>query len=539
MNGPCHQFHILKTLPVHLLVTSIFTNRIPCQAAFQSSNLPVVVIETPGRRAIPDAPKITAHMEIVFHGDGSRNSVEGPFNVYDGSIGVEMRGNSTQYLFPKKPFLIETRDAEGHNLNVSLLGMPKDNDWILLSMYIDKTLVRNCIAHHLSQRAGRYACRWRFCELVVNGSYEGVYLFMESIKPGKHRVPVTPMVPWDISGDAVTGGYIYEVSQGDQNFGERRCYKFPAAEDIRPEQTAYIRAYDDGFRRAMRQPQINDPDQGYPAWIDTDSFIDEILVQEACKNSDAYGWSSFFHKNRLGKLCAGPIWDFDQALCNSTFSEGDVVEEWQIEKGYWEVPAFWKRLFHEADFRSRLAQRWFVLRSGPFHTDSIMQTIDGWIAELQEAQSRNFERWPILGKELWRSLPGWEDRTTYESEVEYMKEWLRMHLDWMDQELRPYAGVEAETTQHAADPPVLSAWPNPFRSGAAIHFRTSVSGPLTLRIYNPLGQVCRSMTLDASGTGGFSWDGRNDSGEFVANGLYLVQLIGGNQKPRVRKLLKQ
>jgi len=37
----------------------------------------------------------------------------------------------------------------------------------------------------------------------------------------------------------------------------------------------------------MARDNFADPISGYPAWIDVDSFIDEILVQEACKNSDA------------------------------------------------------------------------------------------------------------------------------------------------------------------------------------------------------------------------------------------------------------
>ena len=65
------------------------------------------------------------------------------------------------------------------------------------------------------------------------------------------------MNPWDISGDAVTGGYIYEVSQGDQTFGERRCFKYPGVPDIR--------GYDDGFRQVMRQSTFADPVKGYPA----------------------------------------------------------------------------------------------------------------------------------------------------------------------------------------------------------------------------------------------------------------------------------
>jgi len=506
---------------------------------FSSSNLPIVVIETDGAK-IPDSPKIAARMGIINNGEGVRNSITDPRNEYNGAVGVELRGNSTQYLFPKKPYLLETRDSAGNTLNVPLLGMPKDNDWILLSMYIDKTLVRNPIAHYLSQRAGRYACRWRFCELVVNGSYEGVYLIMESIKPAKNRLAISKMNPWDISGDSVTGAYIYEVSQGNQTFGERRCFKYPAAADIRPQQVDYIRGYDDGFRQAMRLSTYADPVKGYPAWIDVDSFIDEILVQESCKNSDAYGWSSFFFKDRLGKLNAGPVWDFDQALCNSTFSEGDITNQWQIEKGYGEVPFFWKKLFHEPNFKRRLSNRWMALRRGPFHTDSLMAVIDGWAVLLQEAQERNFTRWPILGVELWRSLPGWEERDTYEAELEYLKLYLREHLEWMDSELRTTSGAEVSSDPHAESAPDIRISPNPFHSGTTIRFSGGPQGPVDLVVFNLLGQRITRMTLDphATGAGTIQWDGRDGRGNAAAGGMYLLQFSMNGKRTATKRIFK-
>ena len=124
-----------------------------------------------------------------------------------------------------------------------------------------------------------------------------------------------------------------------------------------PQQRAYIRDYDDDFRAVMDGNNYDDPVTGYSAWIDVDAFIDEIIVQEACKNSDAYGWSSYFYKDRLGKLCGGPAWDFDQALSNSTFNDGPNYREFIIEKSEWDShlrdshPPFWRKLFEESKYR--------------------------------------------------------------------------------------------------------------------------------------------------------------------------------------------
>ena len=96
------------------------------QVNFSISNLPIVVIETEGQQ-IKDEPKITAYMGIISNGDGKVNSIDDPHNDYSGYIGIEFRGSSSQG-FPKKQYAVETRDADGENQNVSLLGLPEENE---------------------------------------------------------------------------------------------------------------------------------------------------------------------------------------------------------------------------------------------------------------------------------------------------------------------------------------------------------------------------------------------------------------------------
>ena len=92
------------------------------------------------------------------------------FNGYDGQISIEIRGSSSQ-MFPKKQYALETQDIDGENLNVSILGMPAENDWILYAPYSDKSLLRNFLVYELARNMGRYASRTRFCELVINKNW--------------------------------------------------------------------------------------------------------------------------------------------------------------------------------------------------------------------------------------------------------------------------------------------------------------------------------------------------------------------------------
>jgi spore coat protein CotH len=139
---------------------------------FTSSNLPIVVINTNGQE-IPDAYKITADMGIIYNGEGVRNFLTDPYNNYSGKIGIEIRGSTSQW-FPKKQYAVETRDALGNDLDVSLLGFPQESDWILFAPYNDKSLMRDVLAYKIASSMGRYASRSKFCEVVLNGEYVGV-----------------------------------------------------------------------------------------------------------------------------------------------------------------------------------------------------------------------------------------------------------------------------------------------------------------------------------------------------------------------------
>ncbi|RQW10204.1 hypothetical protein EH222_02795, partial [candidate division KSB1 bacterium] len=460
---------------------------------FQSSNLPIVSINT-NDREIPNEPKITAQMGIIQN-EAGRNSLQDDFNHYNGFIGIERRGNASQsydVVRGKWSYTFETRNADGSNNNVALLGMPKDNDWILTADFIDKTLMRNALAYQISRSIGRWAPRTRHVELVLNGNYEGVYLLVEKIKADNNRVNIARMDSTDISGENVTGGYIWDIQQADGtdiDFGERRVLKYPKADQVQPEQLAYIRDYDDEFRSVMQRSYYADPTRGYQKYIDVSSFVDEIVVQEATKNSDAYGWSGFFYKERNGKIFAGPAWDFDQALANSTHMDGDRVQMWMIENCIENAgPAFWEKLWETPAFKRQVADTWVAYRKGPLKMERLFAFIDSLAVYLDEAQQRNFTRWPYLGVPIWRSTAGAENRNTYEKEVDYMKDYLLDHIEWMDAELSLYTSVLQQETGQSDVALKMKMSPNPMRGNATFHYSLQEDGHVTIRIHNILGQ---------------------------------------------------
>ena len=177
---------------------------------FNSSNLPIVLIDTYGQE-IMDDPKIQVGMKIIDNLPGQRNYVT-DIPAYDGYAGIEIRGSSSQ-MFPKKSYGFESWDGLGEELEVPLLGMPEESDWILNANYSDKTLCRNTLAYQVFRNMGHYATRYEHVEVVINGVYKGVYIFSEKIKRDADRVDIAKLKPDDNSGDPLTGGYIFKIDK--------------------------------------------------------------------------------------------------------------------------------------------------------------------------------------------------------------------------------------------------------------------------------------------------------------------------------------
>ena len=163
----------------------------PIYVDFQSSNLPIVVLETVNNLSIPSEPKIAANMIIVDKGVDSRNDISDVNNPdyldFKGAIKIEVRGSSSSIL-PKKQYALTTYDSLGQKEDVSILGMPKENDWILNGIAYDSSLIRDYLSYQLSNQIGQYASRGKYCEVMLNGNYEGIYLFQEKLKADNNRI---------------------------------------------------------------------------------------------------------------------------------------------------------------------------------------------------------------------------------------------------------------------------------------------------------------------------------------------------------------
>lgn len=430
---------------VLLVVAGCFTES-ASRIEVYTSNLPIVMINTFGDWIFDD-PKIPARIKIIYDASGGRNALDSSHVDFEGKIGIEVRGKTSQ-RFPKRQYGFEIQDDAGNDRDVSLLGLPAESDWILNGPYSDKTLMRNFLAYEFSNRIGRYASRTKFVEVFLNQDgdanigkrhYVGVYLLMEKIKRGKKRVDIQSLKPTQEKPSEIAGGYILKIDKKDWHdayfytrYRTELILVYPKRRDISPVQKAWIQDYMDAFESALAGENFKDPKRGYAKYIDIDSFIDHFIINELFKNTDGFRNSTYMYKDRDGKLAMGPVWDFNLSMGNTVFYGGWETDTWLIDTN--PVPFWWQRLLADENFRRRLVERWRTLRKNELSTSQLLDEIDRTAAYLSEAQKRNFQKWPVLGRQVFGN-PG-PYLPTYEQEVQQLKTWLQARLEWMDQRLK-------------------------------------------------------------------------------------------------------
>lgn len=343
------------------------------------SGLPVVMIDTPDSAPIISKEIWTEKSSIVIYdSDGNRQ--------YESSkLGIRGRGNVT-WTYPKRPYAIKLEKK------AEILGMPAHKRWVLLANWMDRTLMRNDVAFFISKQTGlAWTPRGQFVELVLNGQHMGNFYLCEQIKVDINRVNIKEMKASDTSGDALTGGYLIEV---DTHFDETNRFrsairdlpyiiKEPDDDALQPEQFAYIQDYINGLEVKLYADNWLDRRE-YESYVDLPSFVDWLFVEELARNLDAWAPNSLYmYKDRLGKLTAGPVWDFDYSTFSYHVGWNDSVTRNAV---------YYDRLFLDPVFIELLKERWNAFKP-LFNT--VPDYIDSMAELLRVSNGINISMWPI------------------------------------------------------------------------------------------------------------------------------------------------
>ena len=411
-------------------------------------HLPVLLIDTYGS-SIGDSTKVEAWLEIVRVHDGDPTELGDAPRAFEGPIGIEINGSSSSG-FVKLSYRFETRDELGEDLDAPLLDMPAGADWVLHGPYSDKSLIRNAFAYTLGRTLAEDTDEWQpriaFTEVVLNDSYQGVYLLVERIDRGDDRIDIPRVADTEDDGD-LTGGYILKV---DQHRGEGWTtargtpidYHYPRYAVLTDDQDDYIQGYFGDFETMLRSDDWDDETLGWPAWIASASWVDHLVINELAHNIDGYRLSAYMYKDADedgGLLHSGPLWDFNLGFGNVNYCYCEETSGWTFSSlarcGYSsQYPFWWSKLLSDPNFQSELGCRWATLREGAMSDEALIATIEALALQVAEAEERDHDKWGNLGTYVW---PNNYVGETWDDELDYMEAWVLERAAWLDTELVP------------------------------------------------------------------------------------------------------
>ncbi len=397
---------------------------------YQVTNLPTVVVNTVDAEEPYDKEHdIPGNILII-----SENGTE----LLDKPGTIRERGNASRE-FPKKPWRIKFDKKQ------QVLDAPaKAKKWTLINNYGDKTLMRNILAFETARKLGmEYVPYCQAVDVILNGEYKGCYQLCDQVEVNENRVNIEEMETTDISGEALTGGYLVEVDgYADQevswfrtaHYGIPVTIKSPDEDEITPEQTKYISQY---FNTLEQQMKNTDPVTGYRRMFDNRSFIQHMFVNEIAGNTDTY-WSTYMYKRRGDdKIYTGPVWDFDIAWDNDyrtwhVWQKSGDTYLWNCGAGSSANGMLYfaqRILLKDPGTVQETLELWRDARRDALSAEWLINLVDRTAEELAESATLNFRRWPILNDRVHMNP---QAAGSYEGELEVVRNYIRNQMPHLD-----------------------------------------------------------------------------------------------------------
>ena len=394
-------------------------------------------------------PRITVSLEITDHTDTNNHPGDTP-TVSSAAL-FNIRGRTSRN-FDKKSYRITLVNQDGTNNNQPVMGMDAHHEWVLHGPFLDKSLIRNYLCYNIAGEMMEYAPNVRFCELILDGEYQGLYLMTESIEKGYEGSRLTMEVKK--KGNSFSG-YILRVN--DMYFFEDQTsvindygnyayvtlipteVVYPGIEKQSAEMRRAIELEFSAFQKALYSYDYDSEDYGYTRWIDVPSFVDYFLINEFTCNYDAGELSTYIYKDTSGKykMC---VWDFNNAC--------DNYMEIQIKPNNFDTQnrLQFHMLCRDENFTEAIIARYKELRQSVLSEEYLMNYIDETLTYLGPAIDRNFEKWgDSLLPEKNLLIGEGRDISSHEEAVMQLRTFLIQRGNWMDQNIDALREFSAES----------------------------------------------------------------------------------------------
>ena len=428
-----------------------------CDGSELCTHLPLVLIDTGGQE-IPG--KVTGQTDDfgetinTLAADG-RDVIDVSFVIVDNqtrnnhpsdeatlttTAQIRVRGHSSR-LFEKSPYQLDFVDENGEAAPAAVMGMPAHSEWVLYGPYLDKSLVRNYMWYNIAGEVMEWAPNVRYCELILNGEYRGLYLMVETITDGEDcRLNLSTT-----EQNVKTTGYLLRGDRTTQEDlgGQRDIYtylermltlrtdiliKYPGRSSLTQELRQEIELDYAAFEKALYSYDYDTDDYGYWNYIDVDNFVDYFLINEFSLNVDAGRYSTYIYKDLSGKFKLA-VWDFNNA-CDNFPTDPLTPDQINMVSHTW-----FFMLCKSEDFVERLLDRYDELRASVLNETYLLNYIDETLAYLGPAVERNNQRWNDAMTQWEPLTPEERNLHSHEEAVDQLKEWLYERGIWLDENI--------------------------------------------------------------------------------------------------------
>lgn len=376
-----NRLYIFLMLAVSFIYVSAKTE--PVKGIKPSGTLPILYINTENSREI-DQKETYIDAEWWLDSKG----IKGYENVGSKDkpqlMGIPGRGNTSWIHDGQKPYKIKL------DKKTELLGMKKNKHWALLARITSYGLYNEVLAFEIGRQLGMpFVPEVRPVEVVLNGTYIGLYMLTESVRIDDNRLEIFEQPELNEDPETIGDGWLVELDNNGDEFqvripqpqGYELLVTHKTPEVTNELQESWLIDQMTSITQAINNE--NKLDRTWEDYVDADALAKHLIVEECLTNYDAYLGSCFMHKDKNSKWCFGPLWDFSwSGYTNKTILIAERKEQHWIGE-FFKFPRFKKRLYELwNDYMKKHGKDWIE----PFLKDFRNQ--------IAEAVKKSVQVWP-------------------------------------------------------------------------------------------------------------------------------------------------
>lgn len=234
--------------------------------------------------------------------------------------------------------------------------MKKNKHWALLARIMNRYLYNELIGFEIGRRIGMdFVPEQKPVDLVVNGTYYGMYILSETVRVDDNRVNIIEQPENATDPEVIPKGWLVEIDNNTDPYqvkvplpeGGNLLVTHKSPEVTSPEQDEWLTNEFKAIVAAIYNS--NKLNREWEKYFDLEDLAKFLIVQEFIHNWDAFQGSCYLHKNDDEKWHFGPLWDHSWSL---SYKEDQLIAEHPDQKLIGEIykfPRFKKILKAEYD----------------------------------------------------------------------------------------------------------------------------------------------------------------------------------------------